>query len=186
MRPIENLMSEHRVIETVLDCLERMADRAERDGQLDRASADQALEFLRLFADRCHHGKEEDVLFARMVERGMPKDGGPIAVMLHEHGQGRALISAMAAAAAAGGAAAFVGPARDYAALLRAHIQKEDHILYPMAEQVLDDADQADLERRFDKVEATLPAGTHERMLAAARELAGRFGVAFAGPTGHH
>ncbi len=57
MRPTEILMQEHRVIEQVLNCLEIIAQRAEADSKLDTDSANQAIDFLRNFADRCHHGK---------------------------------------------------------------------------------------------------------------------------------
>jgi hypothetical protein len=55
--------------------------------------------FFRNFADRCHHSKEEDELFPKMVEHGIPKEGGPIGVMLMEHDQGRAFVRGMSEAA---------------------------------------------------------------------------------------
>ena len=63
MSPTEILMQEHRLIEQVLDCLEALTQRAEGTGTLDVASATQALEFFSVFADRCHHAKEEDCFF---------------------------------------------------------------------------------------------------------------------------
>ena len=90
MKPTEILSGEHRVIEQVLTCLERIAEQCAAEGRLDRTSAEQALEFFRNFADRCHHGKEEVHLFPALEAKGFPRDGGPTGVMLHEHDQGRA------------------------------------------------------------------------------------------------
>ena len=70
MRPTEILMQEHRVIEQVLDCLETMAQRAEAGEGVDLESAKQAIDFFRNFADRCHHGKEEDCLFPLLEQKG--------------------------------------------------------------------------------------------------------------------
>ena len=78
MKPTQILENEHRVIEQVLDCLDKIADRCETDGRLDAESAREAVDFFRNFADRCHHGKEEAELFPLMHARGFPQEGGPV------------------------------------------------------------------------------------------------------------
>ena len=98
MKPTEILSGEHRIIEQVLDCLEKIAQNCATGGRLDKTSAEQALDFFRDFADRCHHGKEETHLFRAMEAKGFPRQGGPTGVMLHEHEQGRAHIRDMAEA----------------------------------------------------------------------------------------
>lgn len=184
MRPTEILSAEHRVIEQVLDCLERVAAQAEARKKLDGDDARAALEFLRTFADRCHHGKEEDQLFPKMTERGVPRHVGPLAVMLSEHVSGRAHIAAMAAAleeAVQGRAPAlarFVGEARGYVGLLRDHIAKEDNVLFPMAEACMRDEDRAAVLKAFERVEThDLGTHTHAEMVALADRLAERHGV---------
>ncbi|MDH3285526.1 MAG: hemerythrin domain-containing protein, partial [Acidobacteriota bacterium] len=141
MEAIQVLKDEHRVIEQVLDCLEVMAGRCESEGRLEADAARSAIDFFRVFADTCHHGKEEAHLFEMMASRGFSKELGPVAVMLVEHEQGRARIRGMSEAvdgAANGEPAAcraFVENARAYLVLLREHIQKEDDCLFPMAAQ---------------------------------------------------
>lgn len=183
-KPTEILSAEHRIIEQVLDCLERIALSATESGRLDGASATQALEFFRQFADRCHHGKEEVHLFPAMEARGFLRQSGPTGVMLLEHDQGRAFIRGMAGAleeAAAGHRPAvseFAAHAEGYVELLRAHIEKEDHCLFSMANQVLSDEDQQELLAAFHRVEhEDMEAGAHEHFIAVANELADRFGV---------
>ncbi len=46
-------------------------------------------QFFREFADRCHHGKEEDMLFEVMIESDFNREAGPVAVMLYKHDVGR-------------------------------------------------------------------------------------------------
>jgi hemerythrin-like domain-containing protein len=184
MRPTEVLMQEHRVIEQVLDCLETMAQRAEGGGGVDLESAQQAIDFFRSFADRCHHGKEEDCLFPLLEQKGFSREQGPTGVMLHEHEEGRRHVRGMeqAANAVAGGDSAptadFVSHAREFTQLLREHILKEDHCLFQMTDQALSEQDQLQLLESFANVEHDdMGPGTHEKYLAIAAKLAKRFGV---------
>jgi hemerythrin-like domain-containing protein len=181
MRATEILNAEHRVIEQVLACLETLADSASASGSLDRPSIIQALEFVTSFADGCHHAKEENHLFPAMERRGFSRHAGPIAVMLADHEAGRECVRQMRAAVndpGPGGAAPFADAARRYVRMLREHIAKEDHCLFPMADQCLMEADQVALQAAFEEVEqAPGRADTHERMLALAQSLAERLGV---------
>jgi hemerythrin-like domain-containing protein len=184
MRATEILEREHEVILKVLDCLERLAAGARGHEGLDRASAEQALDFFRSFADRCHHAKEEDRLFPALVAKGMPKDAGPIAVMLSEHEQGREAVACMRRAVAGaeadtpGAAQRFAQYAETYVALLREHIRKENQVLFPMADRILAEGDQARLLREFEQAELDLE-GTGERCLNLAHALCARWGVAW-------
>jgi hemerythrin-like domain-containing protein len=180
MKPTDILKHEHELILKVLDAAEREASAIAGGGAAvaDRLTA--FVDFIRNFADHCHHAKEEDVLFVRMGERGFPREVGPVAVMLHEHELGRAHIAAVAdniAGAVAGDAAARAVVAErlaGYAALLRQHIFKEDNILFPMADRVFSEADQAALAADFERVERDdIGEGAHERYTTLARQLAG-------------
>jgi hemerythrin-like domain-containing protein len=184
MKPTDILMQEHRVIEQVLNCLERMVEESEEGGNLIREHAEQAIAFFRAFADQCHHGKEEDRFFPLAHDRGIPREGGPIGQMLLEHTQGRAAIKKMdeAIPGASGGdpnaLKRFIEGAREYIVLLRDHIQKEDHCLFPMADRVLSPEDQEDLMASFEYAEKTLhDPGTHEKYLGIANDLADYYGV---------
>jgi hemerythrin-like domain-containing protein len=178
------LKGEHRVIEQVLACLEKIVEEANGSQTLAKGPAGNAVDFFRNFADRCHHGKEEDNLFPAMEAKGFPREGGPTGVMRFEHEQGRSHVRAMAEAiepASAGDAAAlkrFSEHAGAYIALLREHIQKEDHCLFGMAEQAFAEEDHRRLAEAFERVESEhMGEGTHERYLQIADELAERYGV---------
>jgi hemerythrin-like domain-containing protein len=165
-----DLRTEHRAIERMLAVLDAAAQRLEQGERVRPEVFRQAVDFVRNFADRCHHGKEEENLFPRMEARGVPRDGGPIGVMLFEHDEGRAFVGAIADAIDVyerdGQAAARViaENARGYVDLLRGHIMKEDNVLFPMADRVLSPADQTELERRFEQIETErMGPGVHER-----------------------
>ena len=179
------LRIEHQAILRVLGVAEEVSKRIDGGESVGATSLQEILEFLKVFADACHHGKEEDLLFPALERKGMPREGGPVGVMLIEHEQGRALIREMSEAAAnlaSGNSAAarrWAAAAREYIALLRNHIVKEDNILFVMAERALTDAEQAQLLEEFEKVETRkMGPGTHERMHALMEKLCAEFGVA--------
>jgi hemerythrin-like domain-containing protein len=176
--PTEILKHEHQIILLVLDAAEREVQRSGETGQVRTEDVAKMVDLLRNFADRCHHAKEEDLLFVKMQERGFSASSGPIAVMLQEHNEGRRRVKAVAdgLAGAAAGDPAAIAQVRDnlaaYAQLLRAHIAKENNILYPMADQALTPDDQQALAAAFDRVEAEeMGAGVHEKYDRLAHEL---------------
>lgn len=179
MTPTETLKQEHQVILLVLDAAEREARSIQDSGPVHVEMVAEMVDFFRNFADTCHHAKEEKLLFVKMGERGMPADSGPIAVMLQEHDEGRRLARAVAEALPAAGRSepGAVAAVRDnlktYAGLLRAHIAKEDNILYPMADRLFSAEDQRSLAGAFDRVEAEeIGLGVHEKYHELARRLA--------------
>ena len=137
------LRQEHQSILKVADVLEVLAQNAQNGGGPDFDSFGECIRFIQLFADACHHGKEEDLLFHELEGMGMSRDNGPLAVMLHEHRVGREYAAAMAAAL--DGAREGDGDSRlcltnaalGYIQLIRNHILKEDHALFDMADQML-------------------------------------------------
>ncbi|HEY2990524.1 MAG TPA: hemerythrin domain-containing protein, partial [Candidatus Binatia bacterium] len=120
------------MIERVLDALERLTKTAESSLLADWTKA---LDFARNFADKCHHLKEEKLLFPALEEHGIPREGGPIGMMLAEHEEGRGYVRAMAAALESaaqdpiGARITLRRKADAYIRLLREHIQKEDDVL---------------------------------------------------------
>ena len=136
------LREEHRWILKVAGVVDEILAREADDG-LDFESMEECVSFIRLFADACHHGQEEDLLFPELMELGMPRAAGPLAVMLQEHEMGRGYARHMAKSlpgTRAGDPEArrvLVNSARGYVNLIRAHINKEDNVLFNMADQMV-------------------------------------------------
>ncbi len=184
MRPTQVLSSEHRVIEVVLDCLDQLLVRTTMTDKLDKDAAEQFVDFIRTFADGCHHGKEEKHLFVALEQKGASRETGPVAVMLHEHELGRSYVRQMAEnieGASIGDKTSlhlFQVAAHGYVDLLRAHIMKEDQILFPLADQLFSDSDYAEMTAQFEHVESHhMGEGTHQKYLDIASALASKFGV---------
>ena len=122
-----------------------------------------AVDFIRHYADRFHHAKEEDVLFVELISNGMPEKQSPIEAMHIEHDQGRAFVRTMAAAAEkalageSGQIPVIAENAAGYIALLREHIDKEDNVLYPLAERILPEEVRARMVEAYEKAQAQTP-----------------------------
>lgn len=172
------LKEEHEGILLMLNILEKVSSRLESRERVDQDHPEKIVEFFRIFADKCHHGKEEDLLFPEMEKAGVPKERGPIGVMLTEHDQGRGHVRGMAEAALRlkagdlGAGPEFSGHARKYIALLRQHIEKENNILFPMGDRVLSPKKQDELLEAFEKLEKEkIGEGTHEVFHRLLRDL---------------
>lgn len=178
MRPTQILKDEHQAIKLMLRIAESACQRLTSGHAVPSTDLSDIVDFIKGFADRCHHAKEEDLLFPAMEESGVPRRGGPIGVMLAEHTQGREFVKNMGAAAEKlekgdrQAASQFIENARNYVALLSQHIDKEDNVLYPIADQRLSAPAQERLEREFERVEKEiLGPGKHEEYHALLEKL---------------
>jgi len=164
------LVTEHVLIKRMLALIEHFAPLTAAGQCSDWQFYLDGVDFIRQYADRFHHAKEEDVLFQALVANGMPRQNSPVAAMLLEHDQGRVYVRAMetaalkAAAGEAGQEQLIAENALAYAALLREHISREDEILYPLAERVLPEA-----------VRPAIIAGYNQAEAAAGDEFTARY-----------
>ena len=165
MKPTEQLKEEHKAIKLMLKVLEAMCRRLENKENIPKEHFEKVLEFIKVFADKCHHGKEEDLLFPAMEKAGIPREGGPINVMLTEHNMGRDYVKGMSESVKGQDFNKFIENARGYIELLNQHIEKEDNILYMMAEMHLQESEQEKLLRQFEKLERErIGLGKHEEL----------------------
>ena len=169
MTATEQLRHEHEAIKLVLSILEKLCQRLAKGGEVNAEHFGQVLEFIRVFAHECHHGKEEQFLFPALEAAGIPNADGLFGVM-SEHERCRILIRRLDAAwrkhrwgdrAARG---VVIRSARDYSAFLNAHILKENNVLFPTAEGHLSADTQRRLLKEFERLEISLiGAGGHEQ-----------------------
>ncbi len=174
----EDLTNEHEAILHGLAILEKIAGSAEAGTLKDVGDASAMIDFLKVFADTCHHGKEENILFPAMERSGIPKERGPIGQMLAEHEEGRKYIRAMAEAAGKTplDARSFASEARGYIELLRAHIRKENTILFPMGDRAIPEPEQREILEAFERHEETVIGhGVHERLHAMLEDFSKKY-----------
>lgn len=163
------LVDEHRLILRMLALLERNAPLTAAGRYSNYRFYRDAVDFIRNYADRFHHAKEEDILFEALVANGIPRENSPVAAMLMEHDRGRAYVKAMeeAALAAEGGDTTRTGELAEnalaYLTMLREHIDKEDTILYPLAERVIPEGLRDGILAGYEAAETRTPADFEQK-----------------------
>lgn len=150
-----NLEDDHESILKLIDVMEIMTGRP--DFEID--DLEEVVDLIKNFADGMHHSKEETLLFPLMGQRGFPTQQGPIAVMLSEHNQGREFVRKITEniqLLKEGNLSALnliYQNMLGYGELLRNHIQKENNVLFRMADNSLSQNDQESLLKKFEDIE---------------------------------
>jgi len=176
-KAIDALMHEHEIILKVVRGLDRIAAALTAKRAADVETLREAVAFMRTFADKCHHGKEEDLLFPALVAAGVPDAGGPVGVMKSEHVQARECVGKFAEAVerhARGEPAArdeIVHAIACLNGLYPQHILKENNVLFPMADKILTATSLERLHEAFEKVEEALGEDVHHRFASFAKRL---------------
>jgi hemerythrin-like domain-containing protein len=170
---IDDLRHEHEAVLTAMDILAGIERRLAAGGAVSRDDLAALTGFLREFVDRCHHGKEEGLLFPALTRAGVPQQGGPLQALIEDHVQGRGWLRQMEASLApALDAPAFARAARGYRELLLAHIRKENDELFPMAQRVLPPSQLDPLAQGFEAHELqVIGPGRHEQLHALLHDL---------------
>ena len=181
MKPTDLLKEEHHGVKLSLHVLEKLCEKISDERDADKSAyADdlvRLIDFFRVFVDKCHHAKEEEILFPALIEAGLPKEGGPVQVMLQEHELGRKMVSELDMGlhnfqtAQKKDLNELIGPAQNYIQLLTAHIDKEDHVLYPIADEKLSVTLQTEMMEAFEKIEIErIGQGRHEQFHSMLKE----------------
>lgn len=146
------LADEHQNILKLIDFMLAECELVENGKEIDKGFFERAIDFIRNYADRYHHAKEEDILFKVMLENLEGMHCNPIPVMLDEHETGRHYVRGIEEGLNESNKEKIVGNARGFGSLLQQHIFKEDNVLYPMAEEALNDQQKAEVLRKYDEV----------------------------------
>jgi PAS domain S-box-containing protein len=170
----ELLMTDHETTERVFDAFDRALAGPSAPST---AIVTDALEYFTGYVERCHNHKEEDHLFPLLEASGMPRDGGPLGIMIADHRKSEEALAALRSAAAAytAGSQDALASLRtafsEYSGVLKEHFWKENDILFPMGRRILDDADDARVIKGIEAVEAGIGTDTRQRYYALARRI---------------
>ncbi len=170
----ELLMTDHETTEKVFVAVDTAL--ASEAGPSPGIVSD-AIEYFTGYVDQCHNHKEEDHLFPLIESRGIPRTGGPLAVMLAEHRKSEELLAVLVTAGRAfvNGDMSRLGELRtafeEYSSLLKDHFWKENDILYPMARRVMNDQDVARVLAGIDAAERAIGPDTRTRYYALAQKI---------------
>jgi len=172
----KNLENDHGYILRLIDVMEVIT----KKGAPDVRDLETIVGLIRNYADGIHHEKEEQLLFPLMAEKGFSMEQGPVAVMLIDHAEGRGYVKGVREGielyknGQQGAISVIFRNMQGYIDLLRSHIDKENNILFRMADNVFSETDQQNLLKEFSRVEK---GGSGENVratyIAAIEELEG-------------
>jgi len=152
------LSDEHQTILKAISAILKECEGIEKGKELNIAFFQKGIDFIKNYADKFHHAKEEDILFITMLENMENLHCNPIPVMLHEHDEGREFVKGMEDGISEYNKEKIIENARGYCVLLEQHIYKEDNMLYPMAEEALTDKQKEFVNQKYNEVEKRLNA----------------------------
>lgn len=147
------LSGEHKNILKVISALEKECGALKLNKEINKDFFKNAIDFIRNYSDKFHHAKEEDILFVEFCKEAHKAHCNPVDQMLHEHKLGREFVKNMEEGLNRNDPKAIVENGLQYAGLLKDHIFKEDTILYPMIDEVLDEKTQQSIMERAENVE---------------------------------
>ncbi len=150
----QTLMNEHQNILRVMRLVEQECSAINKGKAINADFFSELFDFIAIYVDKFHHGKEEDILFDAMVKNAENLHCNPVPVMLHEHDSGRYFLSEMRKALTLNDAEKLISASYNYIELLSNHIYKEDNVLYPMAEEALSLADKQSINQQYQQAEA--------------------------------
>lgn len=174
------LEEEHHLIQKVVGSMAVLADRV-LEGQIaETETLVDFVDFMRVFGERCHHAKEDNHLFPLLVKKGVPVTGCPIGALTHEHQTAGKLTADLDAAVQAylksphETVEFLVRTLRGFVDLYPGHIWKENYLLFPMTDKILDEREQQELVENFEIVERKIGPEVHQRFEQLAEKLEAR------------
>ncbi len=157
MNVTQALVDNHRLIEEVLHCLEKAADRLDNGQEVRPGFFTDVINFNKVFIENFHQKAEEGILIEAMINNGVPKNDPSITMIILEHEQSRLYIRRMRIAVErwqTGSKTARREVTRNalgFVNLLRQHMQDEDSKLFPMAEKIIPLEAQQGISEAFEK-----------------------------------
>ena len=168
-------MIEHRLIERMLAIVNREVGIAQERGKLDPLFVDTVVDFIRTYADRTHHGKEEDILFRELAGKSMsPDDERMMQDLVEEHRFARKTVGELVQAeqeyllGRRESLDTVLAKLRVLAGFYPEHIRKEDRIFFPNSEKYLTQDEQQAMLEEFWEFDRRM---IHEKYTAVVKQM---------------
>lgn len=180
-RATQTLEEEHHIIQKAVGVMAILIEELDNGKKPEIGILRNLVEFMQIFADKCHHGKEESILFPLLESKGVPVNGCPLGILIHEHQSGRKLVAELAEAAGVcvegkpEGHDLLRASMRGLVNLYPNHIWKEDYLLFPMTDKILNEEEQQSLMEKFELVEKEIGPDVHRRFEQLAATLAEKY-----------
>ena len=151
-KPTTMLSQEHQNILRMVNALADECKLLESGKKLDKDFFVKIIDFIKNYADKFHHAKEEEILFAELNKDSGNLHCNPVQQMLYEHDLGRKFVKALEEGLNKNNKLEIIKNADAYSQLIQEHIFKEDNILYPMSLKTLDKNEWPDVRKSFDAI----------------------------------
>ncbi len=174
---IEELKHDHGVIQEVVAGMSAVADLLDSGKEVDPSILGDLVQFLAVFADHCHHSKEEQYLFPLLASKTGATTKRELQRLEQEHRSATQLVRELAKASAAyienplAMRYRVVALLRKLVDLYPAHIWKEDYLLFPIAQENLSEAEQQNMAAKFEGVEREVGQDVHAAFEMLAKQL---------------
>ena len=169
------LMIEHRLIERMLRIVEKKLDEITKTGKVDPLFIDKTVDFIRTYADRTHHGKEEDIMFRDLDKKKLSDDDREIMnELIEEHVFSRQTTKALMEANSryrSGESGALEDIKKNLRTLVNfypKHIEKEDKVFFPISREYLSESEEQEMLSEFRSFDQRM---IHEKYKSLADEL---------------
>jgi hemerythrin-like domain-containing protein len=154
MKATAILTDEHKTIQLFLSAAEREIASIRKTGAFNRHALQCILGFLTNYVGRVHLTKEEKYLFVKIKERCREDISIPVAVMVHEHAEARSRLGTILelftdAGKSEAAALAIADSLDDYVQFMLNHNNKENKVIFPLANRLLTPLDQLLLAEQF-------------------------------------
>jgi hemerythrin-like domain-containing protein len=149
--PMQVLVDEHKLIKRWLALIPALVKSLDLTSTTECQVIEDWIDLIRSYADRLHHGKEEDILFTCFDDTV-----DIFRVIYEDHRRARALVQEMFFALAAKNSKSLASSLLEYAVLLKEHIHKEDEVLFPWLDSRLTEEEQKELAARFEESDRKL------------------------------
>lgn len=164
-KAMHDLVQEHDKILHAMELLRKIQEKGTLSEEARLKYYGELAFFLEVYADKCHHGKEENNMYHTLAPLGDEAEKALIIKLIEEHVEARALVRDINKAVAAGNAADAAKSAARYRTLLLEHIRRENDEMFPSLEKRITDQQQDVMFDHFLKVEdRTLGEGNKERI----------------------
>ncbi len=149
----EILEKEHENILKLVEILKKEIKKISDGETPDKKFLEKSIDFIRNYADKIHHAKEEDILFREFNKKSSEAHCNPVEQMLFEHNLGREAIKKAEEGLKENDKNKIIRGFEEYINLIKEHIFKEDNILYPMCDEVIDDKTKKKMIIDFEKAD---------------------------------
>ncbi|HSR13030.1 MAG TPA: hemerythrin domain-containing protein [Thermodesulfobacteriota bacterium] len=156
MTPIGILMVEHRLIERMIDLIQKHVEAIGRGKKLDLVFFDGVVDFARTYTDDCHHGKEEGILFDRLAMKNLDeRDKKLMDGLVLDHIENRKIVNRLDEEKTrflkgdSDAAGSILSACRSLAEFYPGHIEKEERVFFAHSMEYFSKKEQQEMVRKF-------------------------------------